>query len=179
MSDPRTGCPICGSNPSFPRENTKAVVAPFSSVFPARDTDPDPIIPPPFLPDLVCIFLFRLGCRRAFLPVSRLFLERDAPYVDVLMHFLEEGEANILPLRHLNLPPPHFIFFDLIFSIFSCFVYPLTTYYDDFYCFCFITFWLALSVVYLLLNICLYQWAFFFGNVHVSSCDLFHVEKSC
>ena len=72
VSDPRTGVTnrwlLCfGRVP-------KLMVFPFSPGFLGGNVGLDQIASPPFLPDSMWVFLYRLGYRRAILLVPRLFL---------------------------------------------------------------------------------------------------------
>ena len=58
-----------------------------SSVFPTRDVDPNQITFPPFLPDSVWLFLYRLDRTGAVLLVLKSILVRITLYVIVVLMF--------------------------------------------------------------------------------------------
>lgn len=67
------GCPICGSDCLLPRRISHPMIVPCPSLSPPRYVGPKLIASPLFLTNSVQIFVYSLGCRRAFLPVSSLF----------------------------------------------------------------------------------------------------------
>lgn len=90
--------------PQSPGRISQPVISPSSCLFPAARTGPSLIPSPPFLPDFMWVFLYSLGCKRAFLPVSSLFSARVAPHIDLfLMHSL--GEVSPMSYSTILISP--------------------------------------------------------------------------
>ena len=67
------GCPICGSDRLLPRRLSHPMIVPCPSLSPPRYVAPKLIASSLFLTNSLQIFVYSLGCRRAFLPVSFVF----------------------------------------------------------------------------------------------------------
>ena len=96
--------PVCGSNPSLPREDLW-VISSSSPVFPPGGTGLDLIAFPPSLTNSVWLFLYRLDYRRNFLPLSSLFSVSITPQVDLFLMCLCGMWAQHLPILPSWYPP--------------------------------------------------------------------------
>ena len=96
------------------------MIAPSSSVSPAKGTGPDLTTTPPFLCRyrLHVYLSLQTWSKKSLSASLHVVFSRVAPHEDDLMCFLGGGGLGFLLLHHLDLPPPHLIFFTSYFVSF-------------------------------------------------------------